>query len=90
MEAGQKLKATLVWTDFPGASLINDLDLIVRHNDFERHGNTSPSSEDFDRTNNVEQVRWTNLSKGKVQIIIRAYRTPIHPQNFALVLRVES
>jgi serine protease AprX len=51
------LKVTLVWTDPPGEVLQNDLDLLVRAADGqERHGNKGPSSSDFDRVNNVEQV----------------------------------
>ncbi|KAJ9115385.1 hypothetical protein QFC22_005140 [Naganishia vaughanmartiniae] len=49
-------KVTLVWTDFPGKLLVNDLDLVVKATDEERHGNIKPGSNDSDRVNNVEQV----------------------------------
>src|SRR5262249_53073676 len=55
------LKVTLVWTDPPGEGLQSDLDLIVKAGGQERHGNMPAGSADFDRTNNVEQVVWTNV-----------------------------
>jgi serine protease AprX len=82
------LKATLVWTDPAGESLQNDLDLIVRAADgTERHGNMPAASNDFDRINNVEQVVWTALPAGAAQITVRAHRTALLPQPFALVIR---
>jgi serine protease AprX len=83
------LKVTLVWTDPPGEALQNDLDLIVRTADGqERHGNMPSSSSEFDRRNNVEQVVWSNVPTGKVEIIVQAYRITLHPQSYALVVRV--
>jgi serine protease AprX len=82
------LKVTLVWTDFPGEALQNDLDLIVRTADGqERHGNMPPTSTQFDRQNNVEQVVWNNVSPGLVEIVVRAERI-IQPQSYALVVRI--
>jgi subtilisin family serine protease len=82
------LKVTLVWTDPPGEALQNDLDLIVRDSSgSERHGNIPPGSNKFDRINNVEQVLWTGVSSGNVQIVIRAFRIPAHEQSYALVVR---
>jgi subtilisin family serine protease len=85
----QGLKVTLVWTDPPGEAVQNDLDLIVRDaNGVERHGNMPPGSVEFDRTNNVEQVAWHNIAPGDAQIIVRAFRIPVHRQLYALVVRV--
>lgn len=82
------LKVTLVWTDPPGETLQNDLDLIVRAaNGQERHGNMDPSLIEFDRINNVEQVNWANVPAGDVEIVVRAFRTALHPQSYALVVR---
>lgn len=87
-ESDSLVKVTLVWTDFPGEALQNDLDLIVRTPDGqERHGNLPPSSIDFDRRNNVEQVVLTDVPAGKVEIVVRAYRI-INPQSYALVVRI--
>jgi hypothetical protein len=82
------LKVTLVWTDPPGDALQNDLDLIVRvANNQERHGNMPATSTAFDRRNNVEQVVWTGVPTGNVDIIVRAHRISQHPQSYALVIR---
>ena len=89
VDEGATLKATLVWTDYPGSSLVNDLDLIVRAGGDERHGNAAAGSAEFDRRNNVEQVVWRNLPGGVVDIVVRAFRVPLFSQSFALVLRVD-
>jgi serine protease AprX len=67
-------KVTLVWSDPAGEVLQNDLDLIVIASDGrERHGNmgTSPG---FDRVNNVEQVVWSDLPRGDVTVVVKAFR----------------
>jgi serine protease AprX len=87
---GASLKVTLVWTDRPGSTLQNDLDLVVRTaSGQERHGNVAPNSTAFDRNNNVEQVLWENLPAGNVNIIVRAHRVPLFAQSYALVTRIE-
>jgi len=87
---GASLKITLVWTDRPGSTLQNDLDLIVRTSDGqERHGNMAPNSNAFDRRNNVEQVVWDNVPGGTVEIVVRGHRVPVFVQSYALVTRVE-
>jgi serine protease AprX len=87
--AGQTVKATLVWTDPAGAALQNDLDLILRAADgTERHGNVPANSAGFDRVNNVEQVIWSDVSQGDVEIITRANRITQATQSYALVVRV--
>ncbi|EEP79093.1 predicted protein [Uncinocarpus reesii 1704] len=81
------LKVTLVWSDPPGETLQNDLDLIVvASNGKERHGNMGEKP-GFDRANNVEQVVWTNIPAGKVEIRVRAHRlaTKTRAQPYALV-----
>jgi serine protease AprX len=88
--AGQTLKITLVWTDPPGDSLQNDLDLIVRTPDGQEfHGNVAPTSSAFDRTNNVEQVVARITAAGTATITIRAFRA-VMPQSYALVVRASS
>jgi hypothetical protein len=70
---GAVLKVSLVWTDPPGVTLQNDLDLILVSSDgTEKHGNMGDKP-DFDRSNNVEQVEWSNIPQGNVKIIVRAY-----------------
>lgn len=75
------LKVTLVWSDPPGETLQNDLDLVVIGSDGkERHGNMGEGS-GFDRVNNVEQVVWENIPAGEAKIEVRAHR--IVSRNFA-------
>jgi hypothetical protein len=85
---GATFKITLVWSDPPGAALQNDLDLIVQAaNGSERHGNMGTSKK-FDRVNNVEQVRWTNMPPGTAKITIRAFRITNFPQPYAYAWRI--
>jgi hypothetical protein len=87
--ANQTIKATLVWTDHAGPGLQNDLDLILRAaNGTEQHGNVPANSTSFDRVNNVEQVTWSNVPIGDVQIITRANRITQATQSYALVVRL--
>ncbi|KAJ6190040.1 Peptidase S8/S53 subtilisin/kexin/sedolisin [Penicillium mononematosum] len=84
---GPVLKVSLVWTDYPGAYLQNDLDLIVVSSDgTEKHGNMGDKP-GFDRTNNVEQVEWRDIPYGTVKIFVRAYHIlkRAYPQPYALV-----
>ncbi|UXI70257.1 S8 family serine peptidase [Tahibacter amnicola] len=86
---GRILKVTLVWSDPPGSSLQNDLDLIVVDaTGDERHGNMPAQSPQFDRKNNVEQVEWVDIAQGDAEIIVRAHDTPRFRQDFALVIRL--
>ncbi len=83
----QQLKVTLVWTDPSGATLQNDLDLIVTAaTGEERHGNMPAGSTDFDRTNNVEQVTWVNPPAGNAVITVRAFSVAVNAQSYALVV----
>ncbi|KAF5139165.1 Serine protease/ABC transporter B family protein tagC [Metarhizium anisopliae] len=84
--AGLTLKVTLVWTDFPGERLQNDLDLIVAGAGIEKHGNQGDGS-GFDRVNNVEQVVWKNVKPGSYTVTVRAFLTTKDPQPFALAWR---
>lgn len=82
------VKVTLVWTDPPGPTLQNDLDLVVLAEGREAHGNVSAGSAAFDRVNNVEQVILDGLTPNVVVTVeIRAYRIALTGQRFALVIR---
>lgn len=86
--AGVTLTITLVWTDPPGETLQNDLDLIVRAaNGEERHGNVA-SSASFDRQNNVEKIVWTGMPPGPAEITIRAFRITAFAQPYAYAWRI--
>lgn len=72
------LKVTMVYSDLPGPMLQNDLNLIVEMGSTERHGNKGTksfpvgSTSGFDRVNNVEQIVWTNLPVGQLNIKVKA------------------
>lgn len=93
--AGQPLKFTLAWTDFPSTPaalphLVNDLDLIVEHNGQTYLGNVwsggqSVAGGSADRLNTLELVRLTTAVDGPVVITVRAHNIPSGPQPFALV-----
>jgi serine protease AprX len=86
--ASPSFKVTLVWTDPPGATLQNDLDLIVVASDGqERHGNAG-AGKNFDRTNNVEQVVWNNMPSGPAKITVVAFRITQFAQPYAFVWRI--
>ncbi|MDQ6695950.1 MAG: S8 family serine peptidase, partial [Actinomycetota bacterium] len=85
---GVTFKITLVWTDPPGDTLQNDLDLVVVASDgTERHGNMG-TRRDFDRSNNVEQVAWSNMPPGDATVHVRAHRITLHPQPYAYAWRI--
>jgi serine protease AprX len=83
------LKVTLVWTDPPGDTLQNDLDLAVRVATGEERGGNGATPDNPDQTNNVEQVIWNDPPPGKAVIRVHASRITSTPQNFALVIRVQ-
>lgn len=94
--AGQSLRATLTWTDFPStpaaaANLNNDLDLEVvgpsgtfRGNVFASGQSTTGGS--ADRRNNVEQVLLAAPVAGTYTITVRAFNVPSAAQPFSLVV----
>ena len=74
-----RLRVTLVWTDWPGETLQNDLDLaVIAAGGQERHGNAPVGGAQFDRVNNVEQVDWPAPPTGACRI--RRPRIPRVPQ----------
>lgn len=93
------LKITMVYSDFPGAMLQNDLNLIVQLGSTERHGNQgttafpvgSKGARDFDGVNNVEQIVWTSVPVGELNIKVNA-RSITRPvggsQGFAYAWRI--
>jgi len=95
--AGQPLKATLAWTDFPSTpaanpNINNDLDLIVtgptgtvwRGNVFS--GGASATGGAADRRNTLEQVLLAAPAAGVYTVTVRSFNVPNGPQPFALVL----
>ena len=94
--AGQPLKVSLVWTDFPSTpaastNLVNDLDLEVtgpngtfRGNVFS--GGVSTTGGTADRRNTVEQVLFASAPAGTYTVRVRAFTVPSGPQPFSLVV----
>lgn len=95
--AGESLKATLAWTDFPSTpaasvNLVNDLDLIVtgptgttwRGNVFS--GGASATGGTADRRNTLEQVLLASPAAGVYTVTVRSFNVPSGPQPFALVV----
>jgi len=93
--AGQPLRVTLAWTDFPSTpaasvNLNNDLDLVVVGPSGTFLGNVFASSQSTtggtaDRRNNVEQVALNAPAAGSYTITVRAFNVPSSAQPFALV-----
>jgi hypothetical protein len=94
--AGQSLRATLAWTDFPSTpaaaiNLNNDLDLEVFGPSGTFLGNVfadgqSAAGGAADRLNNVEQVFLATPEPGTYTITVRAFNVPSSAQPFALVV----
>lgn len=91
------LKATLVWTDYPGAvgaakALVNDLDLTVTGpggtvligNAFA--GGESVTGGSPDRLNVEEQILIKKPASGWYTVSVSGYNVPYGPQPFALVV----
>jgi len=94
--AGQALRTTLAWTDFPSTpaasvNLNNDLDLQVSGPSGTFLGNVFANSQSTtggtaDRRNNVEQVTILAPAAGTYTITVRAFNVPSAAQPFALVI----
>jgi hypothetical protein len=93
--AGQALRVTLAWTDFPSTpaasvNLNNDLDLVVSGPSGTFLGNVFAASQSTtggtaDRRNNVEQVTLNAPAAGTYTVTVRAFNVPSSAQPFALV-----
>jgi hypothetical protein len=89
--SGSTVRATLVWTDAPGApsagkALVNNLDLNVASS---RTGLVRGSS---DAVNNHEMVEMKRVSAGKYTVSVRGVNVPSGregKQPFALLISVE-
>ena len=82
------LKVTMVYTDYPGPALINNLNLAVTSPDGTRfNGNVfaKPYDSRHDTKNNVEVVSIEKPDKGKYVIEIIGSNISIGTQDFALV-----
>jgi serine protease AprX len=82
------LRIAMCYSDFPGETLVNNLNLIVTDPAGKRHtGNqktTSDASLTLDNTNNVEVVDIPSAKSGKWTIDVVAGNVPSGPQDFAI------
>ncbi|MDK2830558.1 MAG: hypothetical protein PWQ75_310 [Methanolobus sp.] len=86
LHTSRPVRVTLVWTDYPGDSLVemqlvNNLDLIVEAPDGTYYGNGAP-----DTVNNVEGIELLEPVAGTYTIIVNGTNVPQGPQNFSLVI----
>lgn len=94
--AGQPLKITLAWTDYPSTPaaskhLVNDLDLEVKGPGGTYLGNVFTSGQSTtggaaDRKNTLEQVLLSTPAAGEYTVTVRAFTVPRGPQPFSLVV----
>ncbi len=98
VDAGEQLKVTLAWDDYPGTpnvnpALVNDLDLRVYDPSMTQHypwtlNPTSPASPavrtQADHVNNIEQVKVDAPTPGVWRVEVYGYNVPQGPQPFSL------
>ncbi len=84
---GAPLRIVLVYSDFPGHRLVNNLNLVVRAPDGGVSlGNGKQAGADFDADNNVELVHIGAAARGAYRVQVIASNVPSGPQPFALVI----
>ncbi|MEZ5335431.1 MAG: S8 family serine peptidase [Methanolobus sp.] len=89
-EDSENLRATLVWTDYPGDTaasiqLVNNLDLIVAAPEDTYYGNIG-TDDTRDSLNNVEGVELISPTGGTYTFTVEGTNVPQGPQNFSLVI----
>lgn len=85
--ASGPLRVVLAYSDFPGPSLVNNLNLILTGPDGVNHlGNFAAGVTNFDASNNVEVVDIDAAPAGKWRVRVVASNVPNGPQPFALVV----
>ena len=82
------LRIVLAYTDYPGAALVNNLNLIVQDPDGKLYaGNqANPGSVTLDTANNVEMVDVLSAKSGQWRIDVVGANVPQGPQDFAVVI----
>ena len=89
--AGKKtLRVALCYSDYPGATLINNLNLIVTDPNGKRYVGNQPSASGsasltLDAKNNTEVIEVTNSEAGSWTADVIASNVSKGPQDFALV-----
>ena len=85
--AGSPLRIVLAYSDYPGANLVNNLNLIVTSPDgTQRLGNQRQGGPlTFDTANNVEVVQVASAAAGTWTIDVIGSNVPHGPQRYSLV-----
>jgi hypothetical protein len=84
--SGATLRVALVWSDAPGPTIVNNLNLIVTAPDGTKHvGNQPAGGTSFDTANNVEAVHVEEPMSGDWTVEVVGSNVPQGPQDFALV-----
>jgi serine protease AprX len=88
LSAKAPLRIVLAYSDFPGPSLVNNLNLIVSSPDGTRYvGNQAKAgSITLDASNNVERVDVASAASGKWSVEVVGANVPRGPQPFAVVI----
>jgi serine protease AprX len=88
VSGGAPLRVVLAYTDFPGAALVNNLNLMVTAPDGTRFvGNQARAgSVTLDSSNNVEMVHVPTARSGEWLVEVVGSNIPQGPQAFALVI----
>jgi hypothetical protein len=87
-EPGVPLKVTMVYSDYPGPTIINNLNLVVTDPNGKRYnGNVfeEPFDSSLDTINNVESVIISNPINGNYKIEVIGANVVHQSQEFALV-----
>jgi serine protease AprX len=81
------LKVVLVYTDYPGSALVNNLNLVVTAPNGKKYtGNTGVDGvSTFDANNNVESLLINKPAPGQWKFEVIAANVPQGPQDFAIV-----
>ncbi|MEH2491841.1 hypothetical protein [Bradyrhizobium sp. AZCC 2230] len=78
----------MAYSDFPGAALVNNLNLVVRAPDGTVFvGNSGQPAGAFDSKNNVELVHIAQAAAGNYIVQVIASNVASGPQPFALVVQ---
>ncbi|MET4260565.1 serine protease AprX [Bradyrhizobium sp. S3.12.5] len=85
---GAALRVVMAYSDFPGAALVNNLNLVVRAPDGTVFvGNSGQPAGAFDSKNNVELVHIAQAAAGDYIVQVIASNVASGPQPFALVVQ---
>jgi serine protease AprX len=81
------LRIVLAYSDYPGSTLVNDLNLLVTAPDGQRYAGNQPvgGPAALDPRNNVEVIQVDQPASGTWQVQVVGSNVPFGPQEYALV-----